>query len=435
MKTFSANLDSVSHRLFQFSFVALALFIPFSIAGDNFAIGFGLLAWLLAAVARRKKTGETPPFENPQRVVRDPLFWAAVALAASALPSMLISENLERAWKDWRSYWLLCVCFMVAANIASRRVRDLAFWVLFVSITISCLVAFVQRAGGLDLGIIHIGEKKRVESTLYTMTFAGILYQTILLCLSVALRRDAGWRTRLILWAGLLVQFVAILLTVTRGAWIALFAGLAAVCLLIRNRAVLMFGIVAVAAVLVFAFVNARHTGRNVSPVLLAQKLDVHARTRLVLWDIAWDLFRDNPVFGVGMGDYSLEADRRVGDRTVTTTTDTHNVYLQVLATRGLVGFIPFVLFWFYVFRSLVRARDGSPKGSLEWHYAVGAIGATVAILFGALTENNVDDEEVFIAYMFVLGLALSANYVRGRTGPKEVAAPAESAQNGDTAG
>jgi O-antigen ligase len=435
MKTFSARLASVSHRLFQFSFVALALFIPFSIAGDNFAIGFGLLAWLLAAIARRKTTGGVPPYK---KVVHDPLFWAAVALAASALPSMLISENLERAWKDWRSYWLLCVCFLVAANIATHRVREIAFWVLFASISISCVVAFVQRAGGLDFGFIHIGEKKRVESTLYTMTFAGILYQTILLCLSVALRRGAAWRTRLILWAGLLVQFVAILLTVTRGAWIALFAGLAAVCLLIRNRLVLLFGIGVVAAVLVFAFANARHTDRNVSPVLLAQKLDVHARTRLVLWDIAWDLFRDNPVLGVGMGDYSLEADKRVGDRTVTTTTDTHNVYLQVLATRGLVGFIPFVLFWFYVFRSLFRVRGESAKGTLEWHYAVGAIGAAVAILFGALTENNVDDEEVFIAFMFVLGLALSADYVRGRAGlqegPAPVAPDADSAQNGDTA-
>jgi hypothetical protein len=34
-----------------------------------------------------------------------------------------------------------------------------------------------------------------------------------------------------------------------------------------------------------------------------------------------------------------------------------------------------------------------------------------VAILFGALTENNIDDAEVFIAFMFVVGLARSAEY------------------------
>ena len=186
---------------------------------------------------------------------------------------------------------------------------------------------------------------------------------------------------------------------------------LVAVCLLIRNRLVVLFAVAVFSAVLVFALVNAQHTGRNVSPLLLVHKLDVHAGTRLVLWDIAWELFTENPVFGVGMGDYESEANRLVGDRTVTTTTDTHDVYLQVLATRGLVGFLPFVLFWWFVLRSLFRVRRRSEKGSLEWHYAVGAIGATVAVLFGALTENNVDDEEVFIAYMFIVGLALSADY------------------------
>jgi O-antigen ligase len=105
-----------------------------------------------------------------------------------------------------------------------------------------------------------------------------------------------------------------------------------------------------------------------------------------------------------------------VGDRTVTTTTDTHNVYLQLLATRGIVGFLPFVFFWWVILRSLFRLRGQVPKGSLEWHYAVGAIGATVAILFGALTENNVDDEEVFIAFMFILGLARSAEYLPRET-------------------
>jgi O-antigen ligase len=303
------------------------------------------------------------------------------------------------------------VCFLVAANAAAHRLRSVVFWVLFSSISVSCLVALVQRAGGFDLGFIHIGARKRVESTLYTMTFAGILYQTILLCLSMAMRSGARWQERTVLWAGTVLQSVAIVLTVTRGAWLALFAGLVAVCLLIRNRAVALFGIAVLAAVLIFAFVNARHTDRNVSPLLLARQLDVHAGTRLVLWGIAWELFLDHPVLGVGMGDYTTEADARVGDRTVTTTTDTHNVYLQVLATRGLVGFLPFVLFWWFMARSLFRTRNAAPGGTWDWHCAVGAIGATVAILVGALTENNVDDEEVFIAYMFITGLALSARF------------------------
>ena len=319
---------------------------------------------------------------------------------------------MGRAVRDWRSYWLLLIYFLVAVNLASHRMRETAFWVLLASTTISCLVAFTQRAGGFDLWFIHVGEKHRVESTLYTMTFAGILYQMIILNFSVALRRSVRplWRPA-ILWAGIAIQFVAIIMTVTRGAWVGLFAGLAAVCLLIRGKTVLALSAAAVTIIVVFAFVTVEDTDRSISPTKFTEKIDIHAGTRLVLWDIAWELFKEHPLLGVGMGDYSIEADKLVGERAVTTTTDTHNVYLQVLATRGLVGFVPFVIFWVVVLRSLFGRKRESRKGSLEWHYAVAAIGVTVAIMFGALTENNIDDEEVFIAYMFILGLVMSARY------------------------
>ena len=227
---------------------------------------------------------------------------------------------------------------------------------------------------------------------------------------------------------GLAVQFVAIIFTVTRGAWVALFAGLATVCILVRNKTVLALSAAAVAAITIFAFVTVEDTGRNISPAKLFKEIDIHAGTRLVLWDVAWDLFKKHPLLGVGMGDYSTEAEKLLGERYVTTTTDSHNVYLQVLATRGLVGFVPFALFWFVVLRSLFRLKGRSAKGSAAWHYAVGAIGVTVAMLFGALTENNVDDEEVFIAYMFILGLAFSGEYAFGSARDSTGAGASESA-------
>jgi O-antigen ligase len=424
------NLDNISHRLFQLAFAALALFIPFSIAGANIAIGFGLLAWLLSALSARAgiSPAESLQARRPS-VLRDPLLPASLLLAVSALPSLFMSEDFTRAFKDWRSYWLLLIFFLVAANVVAHRMREVVFWVLFASTTISCLVAFLQRAGGIDWWFIQLGEKHRIESTLYTMTFAGILYQVIILNFAMALRspgrslwtargtlrsklRD-GWRA-VLPWVGLAIQFLAIIMTVTRGAWVALFAGLATVCIIVRNKTALALSAVAVAVVLVFAFVVAEDTGRNISPAKFAQEIDIHARTRLVLWDIAWDLIKQHPLLGVGMGDFSTEAQKLIGERKITTATDSHNVYLQVLATRGLVGFIPFVLFWVMVLRSLFGLKRRSERGSVDWHYAVAAIGVTVAMLFGALTENNIDDEEVFIAYMLILGLALGANYRAG---------------------
>ena len=87
---------------------------------------------------------------------------------------------------------------------------------------------------------------------------------------------------------------------------------------------------------------------------------------------------------------------------------DSHNIYLQTLATRGLVGFIPFVAFWIVVFQVLFRSRRQTERNSIGFNLVSGVMGATVAVLIGALTENNLDDSEVYIAYMFLLGMARS---------------------------
>jgi O-antigen ligase len=174
--------------------------------------------------------------------------------------------------------------------------------------------------------------------------------------------------------------------------------------------ALLLLGLVA------FSFVYSSDQDRTISIVeLFNAPADRNVSTRLVLWDIAWDLFLEHPLAGVGMGDYESQARAMLEGRSVRTTVDSHNAYLQILATRGLIGFVPFVIFWVILLGQLRRTTRRYARGSMEWTYAVGAIGVTVAVLFGALTELNIDDEEVFIALMFLTGLARSAMYTPPR--------------------
>jgi O-antigen ligase len=395
------TVASVLRRVLQVSFFAFALFVPFSIAGMNIACAFGALAWTAAALLRIPAPGASSPRS-------DPLALASFLLVVSALPAVVISQDSARAVKDWSSYWQLLIVFWVACNVRAVQMREAAFWTLAASSAVACGVALVQRAGGMDVGFIHIPAEFRVGGTLYTMTFAGILYQLIVLNCAVLLTRGSASRPRILLAAVVGLQFVALMLTMTRGAWVALIGGLVALCALVRNRVVTWSATGLVAAVVLFSLFNFHQQGRSI-PELLRTGLDKDASTRVVLWDIAWDLFLAHPLLGVGLGDYTIEADRLLAGRKVTTTVDTHNVYLHVLATRGLVGFVPFVFFWFVWLRELFRLRRRFDPGSLDHQYTVGAIAATVAVLLGALTELNVDDSEVFMTFMFTTGLALSA--------------------------
>lgn len=387
--------SSISTRIFQGAFLLFALFIPFSIAGENIAIGFAVLAWLPWVITERGR-GSRP----------DALFYASLALTLSALPSVWLSEDRHRAFVDWQSYWQLLICFLVGAHIARVNVRERAVGVLLASAAASCAVAFIQRAGGLHAGPVHIGAEHRVSSTLFTMTLAGILCQLIAFGAALAISPRVS-RLRPWIAAALAMMFAALLLTMTRGAWIAVFAGLGTVCAALRSRALALATALAFGVLLLFSHAYRSDQGRTLAVDTFAtSEADRNVSTRLVLWDMSWDMFRDHPVLGVGMGDYSIEAERRLAARRVRTTVDSHNVYLQILATRGLVGFIPFVAYFVVLVVSLAGIMRRAASGSPARHYAAGALGATAAILVGALTENNIDDAEVFAAFMFLVGVA-----------------------------
>jgi O-antigen ligase len=380
--------------------------IPFSIAGETGAIFLGIIAWLIALAAipsARKSAGA---------IFKDPFFYACILLVVSAIPSLLMSENFSRAFHDWKSYWLLIVYFLVAFNVRSLKMQQRLFWILFASLMLSCALALIQHYGGLDLILFTIQPKHRPGGTLYPMTLAGILYQTIMLSFAVLMReRRPSW-IALLIAAGVLVQFIVLLFTLTRGAYLALAAGLLVMLLLMRNKRALTG--VAVLLVLLAAFVTFKPTDldRTLSvPNMVQTPPDRNVRTRLILWEISFELFKRHPVLGVGAGDYSIETEKLLAERKVTTTVDSHNIYLQTLATRGLVGFLPFIAFWFLLLRELFRLRCRLRPRSFGKYFVTGAIGATAAILIGALTENNIDDEEVFIAFLFIIGLAKSATY------------------------
>jgi O-antigen ligase len=394
----------ISRVLLIGSPIGLAVFAPFSISGSNISIMFGFLGAIIGMLSDDE-------IRARYRLIRhDPLAWAALALALLALPSVFISENVSRALSDWRGYWVFLVYLFIAYNFVSERLRRTVFWVLLVSSSLAALVALIQFSGGMNLLLFRISaDDYRPGGTLYNMTFAGILYQLIAVNFAVSLSGRPPRQTIAIVVGGVL-QLIALLLTMTRGAWLALLGAFVTVPLVLRRRAVIAASATVIVLAAVVALQDDTLRQRAFSIVKSTRTpTDTNVSTRLTLWDISWDVFLAHPILGTGMGDYTIEAEKLVGDRQIRTAVDSHNLYLQILATRGLLGFIPFVVFWVVLFRVLFRGRkilaNRHPFGT---HFVTGVIGAAVAVMIGALTENNLDDEEVFTAFMMLVGMARS---------------------------
>ena len=97
--------------------------------------------------------------------------------------------------------------------------RETVVRVLAASSILSCGVAFIQRAGGVDFGLFEIAGQHRVSSTMYIMTFAGVMSQ-LTVFYSATLIARIGRNERILYGVAAVLQMFAVMLTMTRGAWL-----------------------------------------------------------------------------------------------------------------------------------------------------------------------------------------------------------------------
>jgi O-antigen ligase len=132
-------------------------------------------------------------------------------------------------------------------------------------------------------------------------------------------------------------------------------------------------------------------------------------------WTVAWRIFRAHPLFGVGLGNftvleprYTLEPGPMTHVAIIAETPDiVHNTYLQLLAETGVIGLIVFLIVvagslrasWLAAKRFDAVGRED--YGDLARAVLIGTIGMLAASFF--LTNGN--NFELWI--LFALGPAM----------------------------
>ena len=137
-------------------------------------------------------------------------------------------------------------------------------------------------------------------------------------------------------------------------------------------------------------------------------------RNRLDYWNAAIGMFKDHPIFGVGIdrfGEYYREyaVQNQVVQGQITD--NAHSIYLQLLATGGLILFIPYILLVLFItfigLKSLIKSQ-GDDK------FQIGAIfGVWLATI--AINIVTVDNLGVGVWFWITGGVlvAVSANQVQ----------------------
>lgn len=158
------------------------------------------------------------------------------------------------------------------------------------------------------------------------------------LVLVLSLTTGRGW-IRLIAVAAVAIG-LGLLLTFSRGAFLAAGAGLVAL-VWTRNRAagIVIATLAVLLQVALTPFVLGVRTGGAYVPATSSFADEISDQARLGAMLSAFPVWLRDPLFGVGFGQYANESAWFVGS---STQTSSHNEYLSILAEQGIIGFFVF---------------------------------------------------------------------------------------------
>ncbi|HJV84333.1 MAG TPA: O-antigen ligase family protein [Noviherbaspirillum sp.] len=306
----------------------------------------------------------------------------------------------------------IAACFAV---LPSRRL----FWCGLSAAAIGAgALAIFQRVGlGIDrpygmFGINALGLSGSIKFGMVTTVFT-------LLALQAALDGCLPRRFRLWHAAGVLVGLGGCLVIGSRGPWLALLvvgsaiAG-AKVMLLDRRRRLIAAGITVLLLALLFALFHEELHERYVFTVgelsvMRSGDLNTSIGGRLVMWKAAWALFLAHPIVGVGMNQFGPHLREMVAlgqaPEFVAIFSQTHNEYLEALATGGLIGIA--YLLWLFFAPTLLFLRHLSRPG-FDANAATGGLIVIASFALFAVSDNVFDRQVTTSLFAFLtLGFAM----------------------------
>jgi O-antigen ligase len=365
---------------------AFVFFATFSIAGAQTALGASVLLWLVFVLRGRIPGPHRTPIDRP--VI---LFIAACAAAS------LLSPDRTASLRGLKNLLLISVVYIVAYCVRTRRAARNLFLVLLVSGTASSLFGVAVYLLGRGEGTL--GRSPGTFST--AMTFGGILCIVASLFVAVAIGGSLVSRARLAAWFAGASSLTALFFTFTRSSWVGMIAAAAVILSILRRRWLVPFSVALVAFALLLP---PPYRDRIESIWNPAYRTNVQ---RIELLRGGWDIFKEHPLFGVGMHDLAELYRAHMPPGAVHVHGHLHNNFLQIAVQTGVIGLAAFA----YLLVSFFILLAGNVKRDMplpERAFAVGSLAALTGFVVNGLFEWNFGDAEVVTMLYLVIGANLA---------------------------
>jgi O-antigen ligase len=372
---------------------------------------------------------------NPRhQLLWPPLCWAVVAFMAYALGRYLVADIEYFARQEVIKVIIYGSLFLAILHNLHRldtsQVVGLILIGLATAISIYGVIQFLTRSDTVWHFIRPTSYFRRGSGTFINPNhFAGYLEMLFPLALAYTLTGRFSHVAKVILAYASVVIFAGLMVSVSRGAWIATTITLLFLCLwLVRMRdyrwrtliVVAVFATMTTLFVLKAEFSSERKA--TISEVLSEGNI------RVILWQSAVEIWRDNFWIGAGPAhfDFRFRQYRPIGkypDRVQVRPDRAHNDYLNTLADWGLLGTLLVAGAWMLFYWDVIRGwkyvqraqNDLGAKRSNKASFVMGGSLGLLAILLHSFTDYNMHMPAN--AILAVTLMALIAGHFRFTTG------------------
>ena len=308
-------------------------------------------------------------------------------------------------------HWI-CVLLALGTPISINQMKSMRKWLLIFGLFITASVIIQAIAPEIIYSIgstfLNTSWKSAVKSFASWRQYAGLTYQTGMtstiivfgliayLCSGI----DAS-RSKLLKYIPVVAMIVGLALTSKRMMFLVGIAiiGVWYICSMHQKGHGTSKIIFALLTLLLFAVAAISFLMPLLSKFNIFNRFQQFKRDgvdgttgRFALYEMAFESFKSNPVFGIGWGTFRNFAG-----------TDVHNVYLQVLAETGILGFIIFAIIFIYSLSCAIKASkfsidcDTSTKNIMTMCLCI-----QVAFLLCSLTGNGL--YELAMRTIYILG-------------------------------
>lgn len=317
------------------------------------------------------------------------------------LLSFIVAVDKLRTLLIWKSYFYGLIFFLFTYRfIKSPKDLKTTFRVLILFGVILSMIEFsiIIELGGFTRGIVGLFLKKNLLATSWGKSNYLATFYVLLIPLTIGyFLSTKSIYEKILVAIFVIIMFSAIVFTLSRGGMLAL--AVAIVFLLSRilkpkTFLPILFTIILIVLILLL---------NPLTYVLIDRIATVEQSfsyyTRLNFYKDVWQIFLDNPIIGVGIGNLGYHAKFVILDHA-----SAHNIVIGLLGETGIPGAVIFITLLISVFIYFVKSFRKEKIESnkiLLWSF----LSSIVGVYIHSLMEPNFEGFQFSIVYWTAIAL------------------------------